>query len=64
MTYVSIKMNITLINLVFSTKRQSFYGKVVESHYHLKKVIFKLYCPKLCHRVGCLSLRALPESVL
>ena len=27
-------------------------------------VMFKLYCTKLCHHVGCLELRVLPGGVL
>ena len=35
--------------------------QVVESYYHEKKVLFKLYCEKLCHRAGSLLLRVLLE---
>ena len=56
-------MNLTLISLVFSPKRQWqwFDSKVVESHI-IKKGVFKLYCAKLCHHADCLVLRVLPKG--
>ena len=54
-------MNLTLISLVFSPKRQCFYGSIV-NYYNLitnKYLALFLYCTKLWHPTGCSVLRVL-----